>query len=279
MVFPHSIAPEKTLEALKTYNYVATINSTNVPQDAAKPAIPSFDLRPVTLLFAGFPSISRYPAAAPIPKEFIAINQFLGNPLLFYAHADFFARGIGAFDGVADEVNKREPDTDWCSLGEIVRHLYLLKLREDSNYDVFAFSSSICLDNLSGRDSLFYVRKQEIGRQIIKSVIVDGQHQPHRLQNGYLDFTVSIPKGNTRCVVIQYENDLELASIDSSKNSLVVYFLRMASDIRDNYLSKSTAGLAIIRFYDKHDLGPKEILGCVLAFIGICLYVGYRMWT
>jgi hypothetical protein len=279
MVFPHSIAPEKTLEALKTYNYVATINSTNVPQDAAKPTIPSFDLRPVTLLFAGFPSISRYPAAAPIPKEFIAINQFLGNPLLFYAHADFFARGISAFDGVADEVNKREPDTDWCSLGEIVRHLYLLKLREDSNYDVFAFSNGICLENLSGRDSLYYVRKQEIGRQIIKSVIVDGQRQPYRLQNGYLDFTVSIPKGNTRCVVIQYENDLELASIDSSKNSLVVYFLRMASDIRDNYLSKSAVGLSIIRFYDKHDLGPKEVLGCVFAFIGICLYLGYRAWT
>ena len=132
MVFPHSIAPEQTLEALKNYNYLATINSTNVPQDAERPSALSFDLRPVTLSFAGFPSISRYAAAAPFPKVLIAINDYLGNPLLFYAHSDFFAKGIGAFDDVADEANKVEPDTEWRSLGDIVRHLYLVKLRDDS---------------------------------------------------------------------------------------------------------------------------------------------------
>jgi hypothetical protein len=275
MIFPHSIAPERTLEALKTYNYLATINSTNVPQDAVKPSALSFDLRSVTLSFAGFPSISRYPAAVPVPEEFVAINEFLGNPLLFYAHSDLFARGIDAFDGVADEVNKLEPDTEWRSLGEIVRHLYLVKQRDDSNYDVLAFSSSICLDNVSGRDSIFYAEKQESGGQIIKSVIVDGQQQPYRLRNGYLDFTVSIPKGNTRCVVVQYENDLELASIGTSKDSLVDYFLRMASDFRDIYLSKSAVGPAIIRFYDELEEKPVLGLAFVLVFIGICVYAGH----
>src|SRR5271170_1291482 len=49
MIFPHSIAPEKTLEALKTYDYLATINSANFPQDAVEPSALSFELRPVTL--------------------------------------------------------------------------------------------------------------------------------------------------------------------------------------------------------------------------------------
>lgn len=276
MIFPHSIAPEKTVAALKTYNYLATVNSTNAPQDAVKPSALSFALRPVTLSFAGFPSISRYSVAAPIPKYLIAINQFLGNPLLFYGHSDFFARGIDAFDGVADEVNKLEPGTQWRSLGDIVRYLYVLRLRDDSNYDVLAFSSSICLNNSSGRDSIFYVRKQEIGGQAINSVLVDGQHSHYGLQDGYLYVRISVPRGNTRCVAIQYENDLELASIATTNDSLVVYLLRMASDFRDIYLSKSVAGLAVIRFYYELQQKSAQVLGCALVFILVCIYANHR---
>ena len=279
MIFPHSIAPERTLEALKTYNYLATINSTNVPQDAVKPSGLSFDLRPVTLSFAGLPSISRYSAAAPIPKEFIAINEFLGNPLLFYSHSEFFARGIDAFDGLANEVNKLEPDTQWRSLGDIVRHLYLVKLKDNSNYDVLAFSSNICLDNISGRDAIFYVRKQEIGGNAINAVLVDGRSYPYHMQDGYLYLSLSVPMGNASCVAIHYKNDLDLASIGTSKDSFNVYFLRMVSDFRDNHLSKSAVGLGIIRFYNGHKEGPPLVFGCVFVFIVVCIYAVYHLWV
>jgi len=279
MIFPHSIAPEGTLEALKTYNYLATINSTNVPQDAVPPPASSFGLRPVTLSFADFPSVARYSVEAPIPKYFLAINQFLDNPLLFYAHSDFFEGGIDAFDGVADEVNNLEPDTRWRGLGDIVKHLYLVKRRDDSNYDVLAFSNSICLDNVSGRDSVFYVGKQELGHQTINSVTVDGRNYPYQLQEGYLNLSIPVPMGNTRCVAIQYENDLELASIGTSKDSSYVYFLRMASDFRDNYLSKSSAGLAIIRFYNGHEEGPALVFAWVFVFTVVCIYAAYRLWA
>ncbi|HXM03774.1 MAG TPA: hypothetical protein VN939_14275 [Chthoniobacterales bacterium] len=277
MVFPHSIAPERTLEALKTYNYLATINATNVPLDAARPSALPFDLRPFTLLFAEMLSISRYPVGAPIPREFIAINAFLGNPLLFYAHSEFFAKGIDAFDRAADEVNNLEPDIEWRSLGEIVSHLYLIKLKDDSNYDVLAFSNRICFDNVSTRDSTFYVRKQEIGHQIINSVTIDGLKYPYRLQDGYLGFTVPVSKGNARCIEIQYENDMDIASIGTSKDSSVVYFLRIASDIRDIYLSKYAAGLAFIDFYNKHELTPTELIECLFLLLSACAYAGYRV--
>jgi hypothetical protein len=277
MIFPHSIAPEKTLEALKTYNYLATINSTNVPQGAVKPSALSFGLRSVTLSFAGLPSISRYSVAAPLPTGFIAINEFLGNPLLLYCHSDFFAKGIDAFDGLADEVNKLQPDTQWRSLGDIVRHLYVLKLRDDSSYDVLAFSSDICLDNPSGRDAVFYVRKQEIGGQGLESVTVDGQPYEYRLQDGYLNFSIPVATGKSRCIAIRYRNDLELASIVVSHHSLVVYLLRMASDFRDIYLSKYPAGLAFIRFYNEHELKPAQVVGCLLAFMALCIFAVYRL--
>ena len=276
MIFPHSIAPEGTLGALKTYNYLATVNSTNIPQDAPRPKDLSFALRPVTLSFAGFPSIRRYSVSAPIPKSYVAVNEFLGNPLFFYGHSENFAGGITAFDGTADEVNELEPDTQWRGLGDIVKHLYVVRRRSDSNYDVLAFSSNICLDNASGRDSIFYVRKQEIGRQPINSLTVDGQNFPYQLQDDSLNFSIPVPKGNTRCAAIQYQNNLDLASISTSNDSVVVYLLRMASDFRDNYLSKVAFGLAFIRFYNEHEVTPAQVLGCAFALILVFFYAGYR---
>jgi hypothetical protein len=277
MIFPHSIAPQKTLAALKTYNYLATINSTNVPQDATEPRALSFELRPVTLSFGSFPSITRYSVEVPIPSDFIAINEFLDNPLLFYAHSDLFAGGIEAFDPLADEVNKREPDTRWRPLGDIVRHLYVVKRREDSDYDLLAFSSDICVANASERDSVYYVRKQESGDPAIASVSIDGQPQAYGQKDGYLQFAASVPRGATRCMAIQYRNDLALASIDISKRSFAVYFLRMASDFRDDDLSKSAWGLDIVRFYNQHHVKPVEFLGCVLVLLMALLYAVYRL--
>lgn len=277
MIFPHSIPPEKTLEQLKTYNYLATINSNNVPQGDMAPSSPSFILRSVTLLFGGFPSIARYSIAVPVSQAFVAVNKYLDDPLFFYGHSEDFARSIGAFDGVADEINKLEADTQWRSVGDIVRHLYLVKLREDSNYDVLAFSNNVCLDNIVARNATFYVRKQEIGTPAIKSVTVDGKPYPYRHEDGYFNASVPVASGGSRCVAIEYENDLHLDSVIISKNSFIPYVLREASDLRDIYLSKSTVGLAFIHFYYGHELNPTRLLESVLILLVICMYAGYRL--
>jgi hypothetical protein len=270
MVFPHSIGPEDTLAALKTYNYWATVNSSNVPQAAVKSTDPAFDLRPVTLSYAGFASFSRYPVGVPLTNGLLAVNDFLGNPLFFYTHSNLFSQGINAFDTTADEVNKLEPHTEWRSLGDIVRHSYLLKLRDDGNYDALAFSNAICLENTSSRDLTFYLQKQETGPQVISSVTVDGQPHAYQVKDGHLYLSVDVPKGARREVTIQYHNDLMLASIDPSHDSYVVSALRMGSDFRDIYLSKSKMGLAVVHIYDKYHLTPMQILGSFLLALVIC---------
>ncbi|HTT22801.1 MAG TPA: hypothetical protein VMG82_27980 [Candidatus Sulfotelmatobacter sp.] len=279
MIFPHSIAPEGTLAELKTYNYMATVNSTNVPEDMVSPYTSSFVLRPMTLSFAGFPSLRRYSVDAPISRSFLAISEFLDRPLLFYGHSDSFAHGINAFDGVADEVNQLEPATEWRSLGEIVRHLYMVKLRDDSNYDVLAFSNNICLDNTAGRNVTFYVQKHEIGSQTIDSVTVDGKVHAYALQGDQINLAVAIPTDGKSCLMIRYANDLQLASVSVAHDSLLIYLLRMGSDFRDIYLAKSRVGLAAIRFYNEHRLKPAEVIGCLFLLLVILIYAGWRMWV
>jgi len=279
-VFPHNIGSESILEKLKTYNFLATINSSNVPMDRSRPASLLFALRPVTLSYADFPSISRYSAAMPSPSGFIGVNEFLDNPLFFYSHHDLFASGMDAFDGMADEVNKLEPHTRWRSVGDIVKHLYLVRLRDDFNYDVLTFSSTFDLNNASGRDLVFYVQKQESGSPVIAAVNVDGRPVPFQLRGGYLDLSVAVHAGEDRSIEIQYKNDLNLASISTSKSSLRVYFLREVSDFRDITLSKYYVGRALTDYYHKHGISPLMVIGCGCALIvfscGTCLVVMKR---
>ena len=92
--------------------------------------------------------------------------------------------GIGAFDGMADAVNKIEPDTRWRNVGDIVKHLYLMRLRDDSNYDVLAFSNSVELENTSERNLVFDVKTPESGSPAVASVSVDGRDYPFELRGG-----------------------------------------------------------------------------------------------
>ena len=274
MIFPHSIGPEKTLEALKIYNFLATVNSQNVPTDAVRPLGLVFAMRSATLSFGGLPSITRYSVAAPTPNYLIAINAFLDNPLLFYCHHELFESGMAAFDDVADRVNSLEPDTRWRGLGDIVRHLYLVKLRDDFNFDVLALSANINLENISGRDSVFYVSKMEGDHPAIASVTVDGQAYPFQLHGDHLDFNLPIPAGQARSVTIQYENHLSLPPVDVEKRSVRVYFLRMASDFRDNVLYRSATGRALIHvFYDREPRSSRVLEWTALALMPFCICV------
>jgi hypothetical protein len=276
MVFPHSIAPLGTLEALKLFGYWGTVNASNVPQGERVPS-PFFALRPVTLAFAGFPSVSRHSIAGPVPAAFLAVNAYLDNPLLFYGHSEDFATGSGAFSGVADQVNRLQPDTQWAGLGEIVRHLYLLRAREGADYDLLALSNNFCVENRDRRDAIFHVQKHEASNQAVRSVIADGQQHPYHVQDGFLNFSLAVPKGGSRCVAVKYGADPDLSSVNAEHDSLVVYFLRMASDFRDIDLSKSRFGLAFIHFYNEHQISPIVLLGAVLAIVGLCLYGSFRL--
>ncbi|MGB8579198.1 MAG: hypothetical protein WCD47_00115 [Candidatus Sulfotelmatobacter sp.] len=277
-VFPHNIGSERILEQLKTYNFDATVNSLSVPMDRSRPASPLFMLRPVTLSFGEFPSIARYGAVMPKPTSFIAINEFLDNPIFFYGHQDLFANGIGAFDRVADDVNRIEPDTRWSSLGDMAKHLYLVRSRDDANHDVLALSSNLDLDNTSGRNSVFYIQKPESDSAAIASVSVEGRPVPFQFYGRALHLSVAIPAGESRNVLIRYKNDLDLASVSISKSSPRVYLLRMISDFRDITLSKYRIGRAVTEYYYKDKMSPMIVILCgcaviILSLCGMCVLV------
>src|SRR5713101_1511239 len=248
MVFPHGVAPEETFAALETYEFLGTANYLNVPFGAKVPADPMFLLRPYTVAYGGLLSLSRYSSTDRIPQAEIAIQSFLGNPVLLYGHESLFDAGMTAFNTNADFVNRVQPDTRWTSLGEIARHSYLIRRRSDSGFDVRMLSNEMALMNPGGTEAVFYVQRvtdtSSVSALTIDGVAVDFE----RTENG-MGFRLVIPSHQGSHVRVAFRNDLDLAHQDIRKNNLHAYALRRISDFRDLYLSRSSLGQSIKQAY------------------------------
>jgi len=278
MVFPHSISPAATFSALHRDNYLATVNSLNVPSDASTPPGLDFALRTATLQFSSFPSLRRYSAETDIPPSQLAIDAFLGNPMLFYAHESFFASGIGAFNSTADFVNRLQPSTQWRSLGDIVQHLYLEKLRDDGNIDIRALSGSIRLRNDQTRNVTFFIEKQE-DASVPLIVLVDGQPFHFVRKGTQLTLQLPIAAGTTKLVEIRYPNSNNIAAVDISRSSPEATVIRLLSDFRDNAVSDTRPGRWFIRSYVKNASywnGAFALLLLLAILLGAYIYLGRR---
>jgi hypothetical protein len=248
MIFPHGIAPAKTLGILKKYNFLATMKSEETPLDSEEQTEPLSRLRAVTLHFENFTCLNRYWDAEPSRAD-LAIDLFLGNAVIFSEHHWFLRSGNDSFNKMADTVRSIEPRIQWRSLGHIARHLYLKKLRDDGNYDVRAFCRCIELENTQERDITYFVRKEESFSPAKKKVTVDGNPYFSEKSGTDLSLTVTIPAGESRLINVEYENDVDLATVETSRDDSYVNRLRKLCDFRDIMLSKNRCILALISLY------------------------------
>jgi hypothetical protein len=262
MVFPNRIAPAKTLALLKKYNFLGTVNGRNVPLDCKAPQKPLFHLRPFTLDFENFVSLKRSKVKRFFPAK-VVTDLFLDYPVLLYEHHGFFRKGPDSFNKIAEMINSIEPSIKWRSLGYIARHLYLQRMRHDGDYDILAFCRMLEIENKQSRDMTYFIRKEESFFPTIKQVTIDGEPCSYERVGSDLSLVINIPAGQSRLIDIEYENDLDLAAIDISKNDNRVNRLRRLSDFRDLTLSKNILGRAFTMIYYQHGLyktGLKSLL-------------------
>jgi hypothetical protein len=283
-IFPHAIGPEPVFGILKQNGFLATVNAERGPEGSAAPADPLLQFRNVTLSYANFPSIQRFGTGESLPASFLSIQSFLGNPILLYVHQDFFASGIGAFDPYADKINQVNPHTIWTSLGEISRHAYLMKRRDDGQYDVRAYSSDILLSNPDLQTRTFNVEKEESFHSALDSILIDGHSQTFERNRGIVTMAVAIPGRATRHLQIKYEIP-QNAGVDISKSDLQSSLLRHISDFRDLVLSRSRFGMWLTRSYYQ-ELDPETsggdgrlyLLLAATAVVILSLGLGYPIW-
>jgi hypothetical protein len=196
--------------------------------------------------------------------------------MLFYVHQGFFAAGAGAFSGTADTVNHIQPDTQWQSLGNIARHLYLEKLRDDGNYDVRAYSGTIQLENALRHDVRFYVTKDEDFASPL-TVRVDGKVYPYQRSNAELRIELPVGAGASREITIRYENDLKVATVDVGKLSIRINVTRYLSDFRDNTVSATALGRRFIILYSENETNFNRALSMLAALL-LIMGIVWLIW-
>lgn len=278
MIFPHAIAPAETFSSLEKSGFWATINSENVPLGSPMPADFLYPLRPWTLDFSQIPSVRRVSAEVPVSAPNMAIQAFLGNPQLFYIHQEFFEKGIDAFNSTADAVNKLEPDLHWSSLGDVVRHLYLLRQRDDGDYDVRLLSSHVELVNPTDHHVTFHLLRVGVPKDAKPIAFIEGMRTDVNLTSDELQLQVTLGPQEHRKVELYLQDPYISGSSNIVRTSLLINMDRWLSDFRDMQLSRSSLGRKIQDLYYRHGLDSVEgaferrMLLLVSIFVG-CLLV------
>jgi len=285
MIFPHGIAPEKTLEFLKKYNFVATVNNQDAPLETKRPQSTFYGMEPAIMDYANFTALKRHStqgyriwsfrkAKNGIEVAPYAFDLFIDKPVLIVAHQDFFFSGIDAFNSTADAINNLAGEVKWTSLGNILKHLYLEKTNDDGSVDMRMYGNKLVLSNKSGSKKLYHIRKKETLNVPISKVTINGAETNYIIENDTLKVHEVIPLRDSMELEIIYNEEIpNIANFPAGflrniqKSGVRVWGLRRFSDFRDRHLSTNRPGRAIISLWYIHrrmTLGIAGICGIVL---------------
>lgn len=252
MVFPHGVAPNATFGFLRSFGLMATVNSLNVPLGTPFPTDPLFLLRPYTTAYSQLLSMSRLSVEVPVSKVDLAIHSFLGNPILLYAHQGLLNGGNDTFNTMADRVNHMAPDTKWTSLGNIARHMYLLRNRGDGGYDIRMLSNEISLTNSSELKAVYFIAVDSTSESGVPAWTIDGSTRTVTPLANTSVLRLELPPHQTRLIHLNSVTTVAPITQEIRHTGLRHFALRHLSDFRDMVLSRHRWGRAIIGFYDKN---------------------------
>ena len=285
MIFPHGIAPARTLQLLKKYGFVATVNNQDVPLETKRAQSTFYGMEPAIMDYVDFAVLKRdsneeyrlwsfEKAKRAIDVGPYAFGLFIDKPVLTVAHQDFFFSGIDAFNSTADAINNLAGEIKWTSLGNILKHLYLEKANDDGSVNVRMYGSNLVLLNKSGSKRIYHIRKKETLNVPISKVTVNGVEADYIVENDTLKVDENVPPRDSMELEIIYNGEVpNIANFPSGflknvrKSGVRVWWLRLLSDFRDKNLSSNGPGRVIVWFWYIHRraaLGITAICGLIL---------------
>jgi hypothetical protein len=247
MVFPHGISPAPTLEVLQRHGFLATSNYSNIPLGEQANFSLADSLRAVCTHWYDFPALRRmYPQHW--SDEFVALELFLGNPVLIMAHQDLFFDGIEVFSPLVRRINSRQPAVRWVGLGEIARRLYLMRWPQQDRCEVLMMSRAARFENTTERSVTFDCVRPEQNPQTVVCATVNGGHSAIEYVAGRFRLVFQLPPGNTALVEF-HGHATSIDAVPVRRRGLRNRILRFVADLRDLHLSHLSFGRDFTRKY------------------------------
>jgi hypothetical protein len=242
MVFPQGVFSTCSMDVLRNNRYLAALNAEALPVDSEQPLQIRCYLEPAITTYGKFPLFLRR-----FPNEIVelAMDLFWGRPALILAHHDFFREGYRQVAESISRLNEVDRDIEWGSVGEIIRRSHLLR-EEGNKVYVKGYVSRMTIENRSEEERLYQVNKEECATEAIRSVTAGGEKTSYDFSDGAVSLSVVLGPRETKTIGINYKIiPLPLHEEKRREGDLTILVRRYLSEMRDNYISKSTFLLSV----------------------------------
>lgn len=245
MVFPHDVFSVKALKVLKKNGYLGAANAVALPSgNSETPRIESL-VQPASVQYHDFPLYQRL---GDFRLESIALQLFLGRPVITFIHHDDLKKGYAYLSDFFKQINELDDRIVWENLGKIIENTYFIRRVDDQRLEVRMYSSRVSITNRAKIPQNYTVTKSE-DDFYIDSVLVDGNEVEYSRKNGMLTFSTEILPGGTAEIGINYRYPLEDVSFRSSlPHEIRVFIRRRISEFRDRFLSQHPGLLSLFNF-------------------------------
>lgn len=246
MVFPQGLFTTAAIAALRSNNYLASVNTTCHPTNLALDELKVSDLlRPAVTRFSGFPLFQRH-----YPRRVFdfAFDLFLGKPALIAEHHTYFRDNCTALEEFVAALYKQDPDLSWPGLTTQLMRSCRMRSLSDGSVEVQFFTRRFELLNRESGPRHFWLTKDEPDAAAIESVLVDGTSVPFSFVNGSLKLEVPANPGQVLQIEIvdRTQSRPHRGSLGLAHNTAVL-LRRSLSEFRDNTLARHSGLLKVAR--------------------------------
>ncbi|MBN1577305.1 MAG: hypothetical protein JW913_12175 [Chitinispirillaceae bacterium] len=235
MVFPQGIFSITSLACLKDNSFLAAVNTTPVPTGHAEPPLLRDALDPAIVKYHCFPIFLRQYSRDGIAR--CAIDAFLGKPLLFGEHHDYFRKGYDVFKRFIARIGSQIPDITWENLRRVLEHTCLFRVDSTGLTHVKIFVDSTYIENSSNETLPVLVHKREESAATVSGVFVNGNSVPYEHAGGYILVRFELaPRCETFLRIIHTPLSPAVPSRISPWFDLRAATRRRLCEVRDNHI-------------------------------------------
>src|SRR2546426_796913 len=161
MVFPQGVFSESAMGVLKSFDFLAAVNTEVVPlhnTNRASAVVLADVLAPAITRYNTFPLFPRRKCSDHLVN--FAADIFVGKPCLLVAHHTDFADGGQTLVELITAIRAVAPELEWSSLGTALRGTHLWRRESDDSQSIRMFASEISLTGESATEGHVRVLKR-----------------------------------------------------------------------------------------------------------------------
>ena len=246
MAFPQGAFSRSALAALKEHNFIGAVNWGHIPTGGQRPALTLANvLQPSIRYEDGCPFFLRRPVKRVRPED-IAMDAFVGRPILLQEHHELFRDPTALFETVT-LINRMLPEVTWRDLQSSLEMAYLVRKSTDSTVSIRPCALALQIKNTESNSIRYDVEWPDqnanvslgSGSQEYAGVGHDDAHlHSFTLAPGEVG-SASQPREARAAVGPVFR--------PSFARIIKIGVRRTLAELRDNYLSRSPVAISVVK--------------------------------